>query len=58
LLQGEPLTQALHLGNALGGIVATQRGATQPVAPSDIAAFLTSNTPRINAPLLIERPGI
>jgi sugar/nucleoside kinase (ribokinase family) len=42
LLEGEQLKTALQNGNALGALVATQKGATQPVTEEEISAFLES----------------
>lgn len=39
-LRGRPLAECCRLGCALGALVATQRGATQPISPLDIESFL------------------
>lgn len=47
LLKGEALETALQRGNALGALVATQKGATQPVKEEHISDFLESKPERI-----------
>lgn len=48
LLQGRSLAECCRIGNAMGSLVATQAGATEPVAREAIAQFLA--TPR--APII------
>lgn len=57
VLQGESTGRCLEAGNVLGAIVATQRGATQPISTADLEAFLQRKTrrhvdPRIKAETL------
>lgn len=40
VLRGAAFADAVQFGNALGAIVATQTGATAPIAQTDISAFL------------------
>ncbi|MBW2430714.1 MAG: carbohydrate kinase [Deltaproteobacteria bacterium] len=40
LLEGESLQQACRLGNALGAMVAQQKGATQPISYQEAMAFM------------------
>ncbi len=47
-LAGEPLAQVAEFANRVGGYVATQPGATPPVTPEVLAAFVRSC--RVNAP--------
>lgn len=47
LIEGGPLIYSLQRGNALGAIVATQKGATVPVTPDDIDRFLLAQKPRV-----------
>ncbi len=49
LLRGRPLGECLHLGNALGAMVARQPGATEPLSPEDVAAFLAADHERLAA---------
>ena len=50
LLHGEPVAQCLQLGNALGAIVATQRGATQPISAPELNGFLAAPPERVIEP--------
>jgi fructokinase len=50
LLQGEPVAQCLQLGNALGALVATQPGATQPISAPELSGFLASPPERVIEP--------
>ena len=47
LLRGEPLADCCRLGNALGALVAGQSGATQPISPEELRAFLSGDHPHI-----------
>ncbi|MBI3945921.1 MAG: carbohydrate kinase [Armatimonadetes bacterium] len=47
LLRGQDLRECCELGNALGALVATQPGATAPIAPDDIARLLAAGAPRV-----------
>lgn len=46
VLRGAALTEAIAFGNVLGAIVATQTGATTPIAPGGIEAFLRQDVPQ------------
>jgi len=46
-LRGEPLEACCLLGNALGAIVASQPGATEPVATDEIRRFMETDHERI-----------
>lgn len=46
LLQGRSTASCLEAGNALGAIVATQRGATQPISSADLETFQNRGIPR------------
>jgi fructokinase len=46
LLEGWPLSCAVRYGNALGACVAGQRGATGPVAPSDVERLVREDRRR------------
>lgn len=41
-LNGATFAEAAHYGNALGALVATTLGGTEPVSPEDIEAFIAS----------------
>ncbi len=45
ILRGRGLEEAVRTGNALGAMVAMQKGATQPVAPQDLRAFVEDRDP-------------
>jgi fructokinase len=47
LLDGQSLTRACRLGNALGAMVAQQEGATRPVSYDELTAFMKTNQPDI-----------
>jgi fructokinase len=47
LLEGESLTRACRLGNALGAMVAQQEGATQPISYQEAMAFMETGCPGI-----------
>lgn len=47
LLRERPLGECLRLGGALGSLVAGRTGATAPIAPAEIEAFLQSGHDRI-----------
>lgn len=47
LLEGKPLKEACRLGNALGAMVAQQKGATQPISFEEVTAFMDANHPEI-----------
>ena len=47
LMEGESLTQACRLGNAIGAMVARQEGATQPLSFQDAIDFMEVNRPEI-----------
>ena len=47
LLQGRPMVDCLEAGNALGAMVAAQRGATVPIRPSELEAFMACEHERI-----------
>ena len=49
ILKGEELSTALQRGNALGALVAAQKGATQPVDDRQIASFLDSRPQEMRA---------
>ena len=53
LLQGKPLAECVHLGNALGAIVATQDGATEPIAPGQLNEFESGSHERVIEPSLV-----
>lgn len=46
ILRGRGLEEAVRTGNALGAMVAMQKGATQPVAPEDLRAFVEDREPQ------------
>jgi fructokinase len=52
LLRGEPAAACLRFGNALGALVATQRGATEPIAVEVVRSFLAKEPPRVSEPSL------
>jgi fructokinase len=47
LLAGEPLVRCLEFGNALGAMVAGQRGATEPISSTQLQAMLQNPPARI-----------
>jgi fructokinase len=47
LLRGEPLPECLRVGNALGALVASQAGATEPISRMQIDDFLSSRPEQI-----------
>jgi fructokinase len=47
-LRGAPLTDCLELGNALGAMVASQQGATEPIHRADVTGFLAADRVRIS----------
>lgn len=47
LLRGQPIGQCVALGNALGAMVAAQKGATAPIPPQDVQEFLEGHHERI-----------
>ncbi len=51
-LRGEPLDECCNYGNALGAMVATQSGATEPISPEEIDAFILSKHERLIEPSL------
>jgi fructokinase len=53
LLNGASLKEACEYGNLLGAIVATQKGATQPLGRGDIEAFKQTHTERITENALV-----
>jgi len=52
LLRGTSLAECLRIGNALGAIVATQVGATEPISSEQLNTFLTTPTARLTEPSL------
>jgi fructokinase len=46
LLTGESTARSLEIGNALGALVATQRGATEPIPAKRLANFLAGSSSR------------
>jgi fructokinase len=52
LLQGAHLAECLSSGNALGALVATQQGATQPIRVDELKGFLANPPERIVDPAL------
>ena len=46
-LQGKPLRDCCRLGVALGALVATQKGATEPLTPQELQAFLHEDRRRL-----------
>ncbi len=46
LLEGWPLSRAVRYGNALGALVATQHGATEPLTAADAERMLRDGRPR------------
>lgn len=51
-LAGRPLAECCRLANAMGAIVATQKGATAPIDGDRIVEFMDSNRKRIVEPAL------
>jgi fructokinase len=47
LLRGEDINSASDFGNVIGGIVASQKGATQPISDQDILEFKKHCVPNI-----------
>jgi len=52
LLRGRSLAECLELGNALGAMVATQQGATVPIAKRDLQQFMQTKHERTIDPHL------
>ena len=52
LLRGRPLVECSELANAMGAIVASQKGATAPISPDDIKQFMEAARRRIFEPKL------
>ncbi len=52
LLRGASLAECCELGNVLGAIVASQKGATAPIGPADVEQFLAGDHQRIFEPSL------
>ncbi len=50
LLRGQTTVRCVEAGNALGAIVATQHGATQPISAADLAGFQKRKIPRRSKP--------
>jgi fructokinase len=50
LLRGRPLAECCELGCALGAMVATQKGATEPISPARLEAFLAAAHERTAEP--------
>ena len=53
-LRGHPLAECCQFGNARGALVAAQRGATAPIAVTEIQKLLRHESPRIIKPALLE----
>ncbi len=51
-LRSRPLAECCRLGSALGSLVATQPGATEPLTPAAVEEFLRANVPRVQDPAL------
>ncbi|MHB8524049.1 MAG: carbohydrate kinase family protein [Limisphaerales bacterium] len=51
-LRGRPLAECCDRGNTLGALVATQKGATTPITPADVAAFRQAGHQRVYEPKL------
>jgi fructokinase len=54
LLAGASLREACEYGNLLGAIVATQKGATQPISAQGVELFRQTHTQRIREEALVE----
>jgi fructokinase len=52
LLRGEPLASCCELGCALGALVASQKGATEPISPARLEAFVAAGAERTADPRL------
>lgn len=52
LLRGRSLDECCRLGNAVGAMVASQRGATTPITPQQVDRFLAEAPPRTSEPSL------
>jgi len=52
LLRGRPLAECCRLANAMGAIVASQKGATAPISTDDIKQFIEAAPHRIFEPRL------
>ncbi len=52
LLRGRSLADCCELGNAVGAMVASQRGATTPITPEQVDRFLADAPPRTSEPSL------
>jgi fructokinase len=50
LLRFDELAECCELGNALGAMVATQEGATVPISPAEVDAFLAAEHERATHP--------
>ena len=50
LLRGRSLGDCCQLGNAVGAMVASQRGATTPITPEQVERFLADVPPRTSEP--------
>ncbi len=53
ILSGASLREACEYGNMLGAVVATQKGATQPIGRKDIEIFEQTQTERITETALV-----
>ncbi|MEW6235479.1 MAG: carbohydrate kinase [Candidatus Omnitrophota bacterium] len=51
-LEGNALEECCLFGNAFGALTAAQSGATTPIAPEEIEAFLNADIPRLSDPEL------
>jgi len=49
-LQNQPLAESCRVGNLLGALVATTKGATAEISPEEIVSFRMSDTERIIDP--------
>ena len=54
LLRGRSLVECCELANALGAIVASQKGATAPISTDDIKQFMEADRERVFEPSLKE----
>ena len=57
-LRGRSLADCCRLGNALGARVATQAGATAPVAPGALASLLEGGAPPEGAASRVAEPSL
>ena len=53
-LSGHPLSDSLQLGNAMGALVATHKGGTEPLGWTDVEAFMQSDPPRVHEESLVQ----